>query len=276
MTKDEFLLNQISECCEEYRMYGNCIKNFTILYDDGTTKSIGTSFQSPGDKKHFNYFMRMICTNPKVLACTFASEVWISKSAEKENKRPSECGDREEMIMLVYSTRDNEQKLYLYKPDKNGNIELEHESGEHHGMFCNPFSEPILTRAEKDKIIEEFQAEICETLCRTCEKLKSTGYILIFLTDTKEQVCVQQLSEFEWEDREWLFKLLREKCQEPETMAIVVAFPEGKDLFKIVLLTRTLHEEFIYKISYPDYSLEYIGKQPYEGEFSRVFKLKKS
>ncbi|MBN1183388.1 MAG: hypothetical protein JXB49_13940 [Bacteroidales bacterium] len=276
MTKNEFLLNQISECCEEYRMYGNSTKNFAILYDDGTTKSIGTSFQSPRDKKDFNYFMRMICTNPKVIACTFTSEVWISKSAEKENKRPSECGDREEMIVLVYSTQDNEQKLYLYKSDKNGNLELENESDGHHGRFCNPFSEPIHTSTEKDKIIEEFQVEIRETLCQVCEKLKSTGYMLIFLTDTKEQVCVQQLSEDKWEDREWLFKLLQDKCQELETMATIVAFPEGKDLFKIVLVTRTLHEEYIYNINYPDYSLEYIGKKPYEGEFSGIFQIKKS
>ena len=275
MTKDEFLLNQISECCEEYRMYGNCTKAFTILYDDGKTKSIGTSFQNPRDKKQFNYFMRMICTNPRVIACTFASEVWISESAEKENKRPSECGDRKEMIMLVYSTRDNEQKMYLYKPDKNGNLVLEHESGEHYGRFCNPFSEPILTRAEKDKKVEDFQHEIREALCRTCEDLKSTGYMLIFLTDTKEQVCVQQISEEKWEDREWLLSLLREESQMLETMAIIVAFPEGKDLFKIVLLTRAFHEEYIYKINFPDYLLEYLGKQPYEGEFSGIFQIKK-
>lgn len=274
MTKDEFLLNQISGCCEEYRMYGNCTKNFTILFDDGTTNSIGTSFQSPRDRRYFNYFMRMICTNPKVIACTFTSEVWMSKSAEKENIRPSQCGDRKEMIMLVYSTRDNEQKLYLYKPN-NGNLELEYETCEHHGRFCNPFSEPILTKTEKEKKIEDFQYEIREALCRTCEDLKSTGYMLIFLTDTKEQVRVQQISEEKWEDREWLLRLLREESEELETMAIIVAFPEGKDLFKIVLLTRAFHEEYIYKRNLPDYLLEYLGKQPYEGEFSGIFQIKK-
>ena len=89
MKKDEFLSSRTRDLIEVFEEYGSYDPTFAILYDDGTTNSFATQFDGQQSKEAFEYFMRKMCSDPKVIACTFTSDGWISIKSKKENKR--EC-----------------------------------------------------------------------------------------------------------------------------------------------------------------------------------------
>lgn len=140
MNKQEFLQQQTRDVIEIFEKHGSYSPTFAVLFDDGHVNSIATSFNGLDSKKGFDFCMRKICENPKIIASVFTCEVWTSNLAKKENKHPSGCADRETAIIVLYSTRDNVQKMHLYKPDRNGKLELIDVWNNIQGRFSNPFS----------------------------------------------------------------------------------------------------------------------------------------
>jgi hypothetical protein len=271
MTKSEFLQQQTQDVIEVFEKYGDYAPTFAVLYDDGTTDSFATSFNGQEVKENFDYFMRKICTNPKVIASVFTVVGWVSKTALRNSKRPSECDDKEEVIMLLYCTRDNGQEMHLYKPDKNRKLELTSLDNSYQGRFCNPFLLPCLTKLEKVKLVNEFQENIRDSLCRTVEELQNMGYWLFLLIDSQEQLSVRQLTEEEWANKKWLKQTLRSRCREHKTLAFILAFPEKNDLFSVVLITQEIQEVFSYRINSSTMTLKFLSRRPYFGEFSGYF-----
>lgn len=272
MTKAEFLLQQTHDVIEIFEECGSYTTTFAILYDDGTTDSFATQFDSLITKKNFDYLMRKLCTNPKVVACVFTSEGWSSEMAEKENKRPSECPDRKANVIVLYSARDEEQEMRLYIPDINRKLELVLVSKTHSGRFSNPFHVPCLTKAEREKAVAEFQEVIRGSLCRGFEKFHYMGYVLFFLTDTPEQCSVRQLTEEEWLNKKWFNQMIRSKCHEHETIAFILAYPEN-DKVKIILVSAGSQEIFSYSIDPGTNSMKLETREPYKGEFSGLIKV---
>mgnify|MGYP001438378372 CR=1 FL=1 len=117
MTKEEFLKKEIRDLKEIYEKHGSIDPTFTLLFDDGSTESICLAFE----KEYYKLFMEKICENPGVTASIFTSEGWSSSSAD-DSKAPSECDDKKDIIMLLYSTRDNIHECHLYKPLKDGGL----------------------------------------------------------------------------------------------------------------------------------------------------------
>jgi hypothetical protein len=139
MTEEEFLLSQTRDVIEIFEKYGSYSPTFAILYDDGNVDSFATCLTDLNCKKNFDFFMRKMCENPKVIASIFTFEGWISKLSAKGNKRPSECSDRETIVCVLYSTRDNIQEIHSYKPDSSGKLELVDIKNMPEGLFCKPF-----------------------------------------------------------------------------------------------------------------------------------------
>ncbi len=274
MTKEEFLNNQISLTQEEYRRFGSCTKTFTILYENGTTDSFATKFCSLNNKEVFDYFMRLKCTNPETIACTFASEVWMSQTAKKKNMHPSECDDREEMVILLYSTRDNEQKMYLYKPCKDGNLELKDVDNSHYGRFCNPFLEPILTKPEKENAIDKFQKYIRDSICDFFQEYGYLKPLLCFLTDKAGEVIVRQIPDDEWSDQNGLVKQISSTCQDPRIIAFILAFPEN-DKVKMILVSAEVETLYSYRIDSDTNTINLESVEVYTGALSGIIKCHK-
>jgi len=143
MTKADFLKQQTNDAIEIYDAHGSCPPTFAILFDDGTSESFGTTFNGLMSKDGFDLLMRKLCENPKVIASTYYCEAWYSESAANENKRPSDCSDKETIVFLIYSTRDDVEEFHLYKPDHNGRLELIDIINEFQGRFCNPFKPEV-------------------------------------------------------------------------------------------------------------------------------------
>jgi len=78
MIKEEFLKKEIRDLKEIYEKHGSITPTYTLLFDDGSTESIGLIF----DKQNYKFFMQKICENPRVTASIFTSEGWSSSGAD--------------------------------------------------------------------------------------------------------------------------------------------------------------------------------------------------
>lgn len=271
MTKKEFLLSRTRDAIDVYKEYGGYTPTFAVLFQDGTTTSIATQFDGLQSKMHFEYMMRKICTNPKVTACAFTSESWASSKAEKKNKRPSECDDREAVIILLYSTRDNIHEQHLYKPNKEGELELWVVSKNSEGRFTNPFLVPCLTNAEKERVIGELQDHVRDSICSFYEQYHYIKPIICFLPDKPGAVSVRQINEKEWKDKNWLRQMISTKCQDPNTIAFLLAYPEYNKV-KVILVSEQSQEIFSYETDVSNYTMKLHSRETYKGEFSDFIK----
>jgi hypothetical protein len=113
MNKNEFLKKQKEDVIRIFEKYGGYTPTFAVLYNNGTTESFATDLGSDLLKGAFSFFMRSVCKDPRVIASIFTTTGWISSQADKENKRPSECADREKTVMVIYNTRDHHHKMLL-------------------------------------------------------------------------------------------------------------------------------------------------------------------
>lgn len=271
MNKQEFLLSQSSDLIELYKKHKSYTTTFTVLYDDGTTESFATQFNGQISKENFNYFMRKICTYPRVIASVFISEGWTSASAGKENKRPSQSSDREKAIMLIYCSRENERELNLYKPDKNGNLELTLNSSAHSGRFANPFEVPCLSNTEKDKLTNDFQEDVCNAVCHAFKESQTTFPALFFLTDTPERLDFRVITEEEWANRNLLKQKIISRCNESQTIAFILVSPEN-DLVSFIRVSERINDISNYRIDPVTYTMKLEERKSYKGEFSNLIK----
>ena len=271
MKNNDFLEQEKQMLINTFEKYGSIISTFTILYDDGTKASFATNFDGDLSKENFNYIMRTLCTDPKVISCVFISEGWTSKIAEKENKRPSECDDREEIVMLIYSARNEVQEIHLYKPDQKGKLEFILSSDEYKGRFSNPFTNPCLTAADRKRVTKEFQEEMLDLLRHAYNECHYMGYLIFFLADSNEPRTFWQLTEKEWCDRTWLKQKIRSRCQELQTLAFVLVFPED-DIIKVIFESREEQKLYLYSIDPLTDTLRLESIEKYIGEFSELLK----
>jgi hypothetical protein len=269
MTKEEFLLKGTSDLVENFQTGVPPI--FTLLYKDGSTESIALVF----DKESYKFFMQKLCEDPRVIACTFITEGWLTTSAD-ETKSPSECDDREEIIMLLYNTRDNTHECHLYKPGKNGVLELISIDNAYHGRLSNPFSSAKnMTKEGKEEAILKFQESMRNLMCIAYSQLNHVVPMMFYLKNTPEQVSLHWIPEDEWNDKESLIQRIRSKCSEPETIAFMLEFPVEPDMVNVILVTYDSQEIFHYNMNTKCQKLEFVGKDIYDGEFSRLFKINK-
>ena len=268
MTKEEFLQKETHDSIETYENHGSIPPTFTLLFNDGSTKSIGLIFE----KKNYKFFMQKLCENPRVIACTFITEGWLSKSAD-ETKSPSECDDREEIIMVLYNTRDNAHECHLYKPGKNGILELVSIDSDYRGRLSNPFgSAKSLTKERKEEAILKFQESMRNTMCTVYSQLNHVVPMMFYLTNTPEQVSLRWIPDDEWNDKESLIQRIRSKCTELETIAFMLEYPVEPDMVDVILVTNEIQEIFHYNINSESQKLEFVDKSIYDGEFSGLFK----
>jgi len=271
MKRNDFFEQERQKMITIFEKYGSIVPTFTIQYDDGTIASFATNFDSVLDKENFNYIMRKFCTDPKVISSVFITEGWTSKIAEKENKRPSECEDREEVVMMIYSARNDVQEIHLYKPDQNRKLEFVISSDEYKGRFSNPFSDPCLTVSDRKRVTQEFHNDMLDLLCHAYNECQYMGYLLFFLTDSMEPRTFWQLTEKEWCDRTWLKQMIRSRCQELQTLAFVLVFPED-DKIKIIFESREDQKLHIYSIDPSTDTLRLDSTERYNGELSGFLK----
>jgi hypothetical protein len=137
MTNEDFLKERTKEVIEIFESYGCCPCSFTVLQEDGVTFTVNTSYTTSLDL--FNSIMRKHCENPSVKACIFVSETLTSKATQVETNGPAEYKDFETGLLLIYTTRDQIEKLHVYKPNFQGKLELTEEYDELIEEFCNPF-----------------------------------------------------------------------------------------------------------------------------------------
>jgi hypothetical protein len=271
MTKEEFLLKGIRDLTESYKTHVSIPPTFTLLFDDGSTESIGLIF----DKKNYKFFMQKLCEDPKVIACTFITEGWLTASAD-ESKSPSECDDREAIIMLLYNTRDNAHECHLYKTGKNGILELVSIDSAYQGRLSNPFgSAKNMTKEGKEEAILKFQESMRNTMCTAYSQLNHVVPMMFYLTNTPEQVSLRWIPDDEWNDKESLIQRIRSKCTELETIAFMLEYPVEPDMVNVILVTDEIQEIFHYNINTESQEMEFINKDIYDGEFSRLFKINK-
>jgi hypothetical protein len=271
MTEQEFLLKETHGLIETYTNHGSITPTFTLLFDDGSTESIGLMF----DPKSYKFFMQKICENSRVMACTFITEAWLSKSAD-ETKSPSECDDREEIIMLLYNTRDNTNECHQYRPSNNGLLELISVDKAYRGKLSNPFgSAKNLTKEGKKEAILKFQESMRNTMCTVYSQLNHVVPMMFFLTNTPEQISLRWIPEEEWNDKESLIQRIRSKCSELETIAFMLEIPVEPDMVNVILVADEIQEIFHYNINTESQTLEFVNKDLYDGEFSRLFKINK-
>lgn len=270
MTKQEFLQQQTRDMIEVVEKYGTFAPSFAILYDDGTFDSFATHFDGPLSKKNFEYIMRKMCMNPKVTTCIFTSMGWQSRIADKINKAPSQCEDKEEILMLSYSTRNGEKELHIFKLDKNNKLKRSYFSDKHEGRFTNPFLNPCLTLPEKVILIDKFQKSVRESICSAYEKLHQMAHMLFILSDTKEQVSVHQISGSEWADQKSFKEMLLSKGRELQTVAILLTIQENNDNVKVILISDVSKKLFSYSINHESSILEFEEEKAYDGEYSNL------
>jgi hypothetical protein len=270
MTKEEFLLKGTRELIESFKSHGSNQPTFARLFEDGSTESIGLIF----DEKNYKFFMQKLCQDPRVIACTFITEGWLTTSAD-ETKSPSECDDREEIIMLLYNTRDNTHECHLYKPAKNGVLELISVDNDYHGRLSNPFgSAKNMTKKGKEEAILKFQESMRNIMCIAYGQLNHVVPMMFYLTNTPEQVSLRWIPEDEWNDKESLIQRITSKCAEPETIAFMLEFLVEPDMANVILVTDEIQEIFHYNINTKYQKLEFVDKDIYDGEFSRLFNNK--
>jgi len=271
MKNNDLLEQEKQKMIAIFEKYGSIVPTFTIQYDDGTITSFATSFDSVLDKENFNYIMRKLCTDPKVFSSVFITEGWTSKIAEKENKRPSECEDREEVVLMIYSSRNDVQEIQLYKPDQNRKLEFLISSDEYKGRFSNPFSDPCLTVSDRKKVTQEFHVDTLDLLCHAYNECHYMGYLLFFLSDSREPRTFWQLTEKEWCDRTWLKQMIRSRCQELQTLAFVLVYPE-EDKIMVIFESREDQKLHRYSIDPATDTLILDSTEKYNGELSGFLK----
>jgi hypothetical protein len=271
MTKQEFLLKETCDLKENFKTNRSIAPTFTLLFDDGSTESIGLMF----DKESYKFFTQRICENPKVTATIFLSEGWLSRNAD-ETKSPSECDDKEEIIMLLFNTRENVHECHLYKPAENGVLELISVDEAYHGRLSNPFgSAKNLTKEGKEEAIMKFQESMRNTMCTVYSQLHHVVPMMFYLTNTPEQVSLRWIPDDEWNDKESLIQRIRSKCAELETIAFMLEYPVELDMVNVILVTDEIQEIFHYNINTESQKMEFVEKEIYDGEFSRLFKINK-
>ena len=269
MTKQEFLLKETHGLIETYTKHRSIPPTFTLLFDDGSAKSIGLMV----DKNNYKFLMQKLCEDPRVIACTFITEGWSSRNAD-ETKSPSECDDKEEIIMLLYSTRENVHECHLYKPTKNGMLELISVHNAFHGRLSSPFgSAKNMTNEEKNTAILKFQESMRDTMCSAFEQLHYVVPMMFYLTNTPEQVSLRWIPEDEWNDKVSLIRTISSKCAEPGTIAFMLEYPVEPDMVNIILVSDEIQEIFHYNINSESQKLEFVDKGIYDGEFSGLFKI---
>jgi hypothetical protein len=272
MTKEEFLLKETRDLINCYKTQRSIPPTFTLLFENGSTESIALMF----DPKSYKFFMQKLCENKRVIACTIITEGWLTTSTD-ETKSPSECDDREEIIMLLYNTRDNAHECHLYKPGKNGILELVSIDSTYQGRLSNPFgSAKNMTKEGKEEAILKFQESMRNIMCIAYSQLNHVVPMMFYLTNTPEQVSLRWIPEDEWNDKESLIQRITSKCAEPETIAFMLEFPVGPDIVNVILVTDEIHEIFHYNINTKCQKLEFVDKDIYDGEFSRLFKIIKN
>jgi hypothetical protein len=270
MTEQEFLLKETRDLSETYEKHGSIPPTFTLLFENGSTESIALMF----DPKSYKFFMQKLCEDQRVIACTFISEGWLTTSPD-ETKSPSECDDREEIIMLLYNTRDNNNEFHQYKPANNGVLELISVDKAYHGRLSNPFgSAKNLTKEGKEEAIMKFQESMRNTMCTVYSQLHHVVPMMFYLTNTPEQVSLRWIPDDEWNDKESLIQRIRSKCAELETIAFMLEYPVEPDMVNVILVTDEIQEIFHYNINTESQKMEFVEKEIYDGEFSRLFKIK--
>ncbi|HEY5124429.1 MAG TPA: hypothetical protein VIK14_11905 [Ignavibacteria bacterium] len=272
MNKEEFLIKQTRDVIEIFEKYGNITPIFSILYDDGSTDSFATDLGSDLLKGAFSFFMRSVCKDPRVIASIFKTTGWISSQADKENKRPSECADREETVMAIYNTRDHHHKMLLYKKTKNSKLKLETSINDFGGRFGDPFYNGGLTKEEKAKAIEDFQEYARETLCYAFEKFDMMTHMIFFLEDTPEQVCILRITEEEWNNKYRLSEIIQTKCYDVETLAFLMAYPMENEMVDIIQVAEDLQMIYHYRMDHSNRKLEFENSETYNGEYSDYLK----
>jgi hypothetical protein len=271
MKNNDFLEQEKQKMIKLFEKYGSIVPTFTIQYDDGTITSFATNFDGSLSKENFNYIMRKLCTDPKVIASVFVTEGWSSKIAEKENKRPSECADREEIVMMIFSSRNKDQEIQLYKLDQNRKLDFVISSDEYKGRFSNPFSYPCLSTSERKRLAKEFQGELLELLFKGYNECHYMGYLLFLLTDSSEPRTFWQLTEKEWCDKNWLKQMIRSRCQELQTLAFALVFPED-DKIKVIFESREDEKLHLCSIDPITDTMRLDSTEKYNGDFSGFLK----
>ena len=210
--------------------------------------------------------------NPNVVASTFYCEAWISETASIENKRPSDCKDKETVVYLVYTTRDGIKEFHLYKPNQLGKLELVEIMNEFEGRFCNPFETiKTLAKSEKARAIDEFQESIRNVMCKAFKELHYILPMIVFLSSKPKQVSVRWIPDEEWIDKDGLHQQIKTKCQDSQNIAFMLEYPAENNLVKMLLISDENQEVFTYEIDESSTTLNYISREPYDGEYSGMF-----
>ncbi len=273
MKKEEFLRQQTRDVTKFFEENGGYPPTFAVLYHDGTTKSVATSFNGQESKDAFDSMMRKLCENPKVIACVFTCDGWSSKIAREENRRPSECSDRETLITQIFNTRDGTHKVYIYKPDKNGKLRLEISDDSFEGRFSNPFRiNELVTKVEKENAIHEFQEQIREIFCGVFEEYQELSYSLFFLYDAPGKIGVLTLTEDEWLDKAGLKNDIDNRSQDPHCLAFMMPNSVNGEHVSFILVAEEVQAKYQYGINPMTHTLEFKSKASYDGEFSEAFK----
>lgn len=268
MTKEEFLLKETSDLIENYQTPGSLPPTFNLLFNDGSTTSIALAC----DKEDLKIIMQKICENPNVMASIFISEAFSSKSAD-DTKSPSECDDKEEIILLLYNTRDSIRECHLFKPNKNKKLELISIHKTYNGRLSNPFgSVKNMTQVEQQIAIQEFQETIINSMHNTFKRLHYSVPMMYFLTNSAEKVSLCYIPEKNWKDRINLKQIISSKCAEPETLAFMLEFPVEPDMVSVILVSNEIQEIVNYKINTDSQTLDFVNKGTYDGEFSDLLK----
>ena len=272
MNKEEFLKKQKEDVIRIFEKYGGYTPTFAVLYNNGTTESFATDLGSDLLKGAFSFFMRAICKDPRVIASVFTTTGWISRQAGKENKRPSECSDREEAVMVIYNTRDHHHKMMLYKKTKGGKLKLETSLNNFGGKFSDPFYSGKLTKEAKARAIKDFQEYARETLCNAFSKLGMMIHMLFFLEDTPGQICIHRITEEEWIDKCRLSEIIQTKCYDVGTLAFLMVYPVENESVEIILVAEDLQMIYHYRMDHSNLRLIFENSGTYNGEYSDYLK----
>lgn len=268
MTKEEFLLKGTGDLIFNFYTNTSVPPTFTLLFNDGSTQSIGLFFE----RKNYKLFMQKLCENPKVIASIFTCEGWSSSSAD-ETKFPVEYDNTEKVSMLLYSTRNNVHKSHIYKSTKNGDLELILVSNSFNEILGNPFNSILnMTPDERLKAIMKFEKTILDSVSHAFEKYRKISPMMYCLTNTPEEVSLFRLPKREWLDKIILKRRICSKCRKPETLAFMLEFPVEQDMVTVILVSSEIQEVYNFKINSKLQTLDFVNKGTYDGEFSDLLK----
>jgi hypothetical protein len=272
MTKEEFLKEQTNDVIKTFEKYGSYSPTFAVLHEDGTTKSFALALEQD-NKDEFVIFMERICEDPKVIASVFTFEGWASEMAVKENKRPTECSDRETLISVIYNSRDNVQEVQTYLPDEKGKLQLMDSQDSVSGRFGNPFisSRCMLSDVEKLEAIDKFQRSICDSVIKVYQKYQLPDPYAFFLYDSITQIEYKRFIGQEWEDKDALEIMLKSFCGGKKSLAFILANQISDNEVSMILVSNEIQKIYSLKENPVTLGLELESEEDYVGKYADFF-----